>query len=290
MRGHVRKRRTWEFIVDVGPHPVTGGRRQKSKSGFASKKEAESALHEFIRYVEGGGEPCPQRVRLAAYLDQWLEYQRARSIRPLTLETYAGYIRREIVPAIGGLEVAKLRQGHVRAVLTRMQRGAVGYDDRSSARRAQFRFTASGRRWPHHAQSRRGSQTSKDAPSRTALADADATGRAAGVSRGTLWEVPILLATVTGARRSEILGISWEDVDLKTGTIAIRRGVQRLPGRENRAESYSRHSRPGAPVGWCSCPSSFALERVRRHRRDQLECRGARGTAWRDPPDELGEP
>jgi Arm DNA-binding domain len=54
VQGHVRKRRAWEFIVDIGRHPVTGRRRQKSKSGFATKKEAESALHEFIRYVEGG--------------------------------------------------------------------------------------------------------------------------------------------------------------------------------------------------------------------------------------------
>jgi hypothetical protein len=59
VRGHVRKRRTWEFIVDVGPHPVTGRRRQKSKSRFATKKKAESALHEFIRLVEGGGDPLP---------------------------------------------------------------------------------------------------------------------------------------------------------------------------------------------------------------------------------------
>lgn len=27
MQGHARKRRTWEFIVDIGPHPVTGHRR-----------------------------------------------------------------------------------------------------------------------------------------------------------------------------------------------------------------------------------------------------------------------
>jgi hypothetical protein len=38
MRGHVRKRRTWEFIVDIGPHPHTGKRRQKSKSAFNTKK------------------------------------------------------------------------------------------------------------------------------------------------------------------------------------------------------------------------------------------------------------
>jgi hypothetical protein len=124
MRGHVRKRRTWEFIVDIGPHPVTGRRRQKSKSVFATKREAESALHEVIRYIEGGGDPCPERIRLAAYLSRWLEYQRARGIRSRTLDGYEGYIRREIVPVIGGIEVAKLRPGHVRAVL--QHRGLAG--------------------------------------------------------------------------------------------------------------------------------------------------------------------
>jgi len=44
-------------------------------------------------------------------------------------------------------------------------------------------------------------------------------------SRGTVWEIPIVLAAVTGARRSEILGISWADVDLPAGTIFIRRGI-----------------------------------------------------------------
>jgi hypothetical protein len=122
MQGHVRKRRTWEFIVDIGRHPITGKRRQKSKSGFATKKEAESALHEFIRYVEGGGDPCPERMALGAYLGRWLEYQRARGIRSRTLDGYEGYIRREILPSIGGLELGRIRPGHVRALLTRMQR------------------------------------------------------------------------------------------------------------------------------------------------------------------------
>jgi hypothetical protein len=86
MQGHVRKRRTWEFIVDIGPHPVTGRRRQKSQGDFATRREAESALREFIRYIEGGGDPCPERISLAEYLTRLLEYQRARGIRPRTLD------------------------------------------------------------------------------------------------------------------------------------------------------------------------------------------------------------
>ncbi|MCA1694523.1 MAG: Arm DNA-binding domain-containing protein, partial [Actinobacteria bacterium] len=118
MRGHVRKRQTWEFIVDIGPHPTTGRRRQRSKSGFATRKEAESALHEFLHYLDGGGNPAPDRIKLAAYLDRWLDYQRARGIRPRTLEGYKGYIRRDIVPVLGGIEIAKIKPGHVRWVLS----------------------------------------------------------------------------------------------------------------------------------------------------------------------------
>ena len=46
-------------------------------------------------------------------------------MRSLTLETYEGYIRREIAPVIGGLELARIRPGHIRAVLIRMQERAL---------------------------------------------------------------------------------------------------------------------------------------------------------------------
>src|SRR6266511_5785122 len=150
VQGHVRKRRSWEFIVDIGPHPVTGRRRQKSKGGFSTRREAESALHEFIRYIEGGGDPCPERISLADYLHRWLEYQRARGIRPRTLDGYEGYIRREIVPVIGGLELAKIRHGHIRAVLAQVQhRGLFSRDHSPGPERPRLRPPPGRRRWAH---------------------------------------------------------------------------------------------------------------------------------------------
>ena len=65
MQGHVR---AWEFIVNIGPHPVTRRRHQKNQSGFATKREAKSALHEFIRHVEAGGDP-PERIGLGDQQD-----------------------------------------------------------------------------------------------------------------------------------------------------------------------------------------------------------------------------
>ncbi len=289
MRGHVRKRHTWEFIVDISPHPVSGRRRQKSRSGFVTKKEAESALHEFIRYVEGGGDPSPERIRLAEYLNRWLDYQRTRGIRSRTLEGYEGYIRREIVPVIGGLELAKVRPGHIRAVLARVQhRGlsaATITQVRSVLGSALRQAVAEGLiptnpvavvkrprvqrrelRWPTSAE----------------------LGALLAVSRGPPWEVPILLAAVTGARRAEVLGISWEDVDLKTGTVFIRRSVQPVRHSEERTVGFTglktKRSRRIVQL------PPFALEQIRSHRRDQLKRRTDLGASWRDPVDDLGRP
>jgi integrase len=114
----------------------------------------------------------------------------------------------------------------------------------------------------------------------TALVDA---------SSGTIWEIPLLLSVVTGARRSEILGLAWEDVDLRSRILHIRRGVQRLPGPD--------------PVGTISFTAlktkrarrsiqmpGFAVERLRGHRRQQLERRTTLGAQWCDPLDEQDAP
>ena len=290
MRGHVRKRRTWEFIVDVGPHPVTGRRRQKSKSGFATKKEAESALHEFIRLVDGGGDPCPERLRLAESLVRWLGYQRARGVRSRTLESYEGYIRREIAPVIGGLEIARIQPGHVRAVLARMQkrglsaatiaqaRGVLGSALRQAVEEGLIpsnpvtavkrpRIRRRELHWP-------------TVPQLTALLLASA---------GTIWEIPLLLGMVTGARRSEILGLAWEDVDLRSGIVRICRGVQRMPLRAEAGTIAFTALKTKRARRVIQLPA-FALERIRIHRRERLERRTLLGTRWRDPMNDEGVP
>jgi integrase len=256
---------------------ATGRRRHKSKSGFATRRDAESALHEYIRDLVGGGDPCLERIALAEYLRRWLDYQRARGIRSRTLQGYEGYIRREIVPVIGGLELARIRPGHARVALARMHtrglsattiaqvRSVLGSALRQAVEDGLITanpVTAVKRprvqrpepHWPIPSQLR-------------ALLEA---------SQETVWEVPILLAAATGARRSEVLGISWQDLDLRGGTVLIRRGVQPL----RRAEGAQ--TIPFTPLKTKRAHRQvqlppFALERIRRHRREQLECRSHLG-------------
>jgi integrase len=209
----------------------------------------------------------------------------------LTLESYEGSIRREIAPVIGGLELAGIRPDHDRAVLIRMQRrglsaatiaqvrGVLGSSLRQAVeeglipansvaavkrpriRRREFH-------WP--------------TPQLIALLDA---------SSGTIWAIPLLLSVTTAARRSEILGLAWEDVDLRSGTVDIRRSVQRLPGPEPGRDDLLLTAEDQASQSQYPVPA-FAVDRIRSHRRDcsngarDLERRGdqwmsrVRGSPW----------
>ena len=289
MRGHVRKRRTWEFIVDIGHHPDTGRRRQKSKSGFETRIEAERALREFITYIEGGGEPAPERISVATYLARWLEYQAARGIRARTLESYEGYVRREINPLIGGIELARIKPGHVRWILSSMKRKQLSAATIAQARgvlRTALRQAVEEGLIPiNPAAAVKGPKVRRREVHCPTPADL---AILLEHSRGTIWEIPILLAAVTGARRSEILGLAWEDVDLKSGTIFIQRGVQRSVNAEAPKVVFTPLKTKRARRHIQLPP--FALDRIRAHRREQLERRTRSGERWRDPLDDLGEP
>jgi integrase len=289
MKGHVRKRRTWEFIVDIGQHPVSGRRCQKSKAGFPTKGAAERAAREFIQSVEGGGSPPAERMEMATYLRGWLEYQRARGIRHRTLKVYEGYIRREILPTIGRVELAMVSPPHIRKVLTGMRQRGLAAGTIAQVRCVLGSAFRQAREDGLVASNPVTAVRCPKAPRRDlhwpTAADLGALLRA---SRGTMWEVPILLACVTGARRSEILGISWEDVDLMVGTVFIRRGIQavRTDGNDRVAFTALKTKRARRSVRL----PAFALERIHRHRKEQLKARTALGRKWRDPVDEFGHP
>jgi hypothetical protein len=55
MKGHVSKRgKTWAYWFDIDPDPLTGKRRQQTRSGFKSEKEAWKECRTAIAAYERG--------------------------------------------------------------------------------------------------------------------------------------------------------------------------------------------------------------------------------------------
>lgn len=101
MRGHVRKRGSkWCVVVDVG-RDEEGKRIRKWHSGFNRRKDADEALTEILKGLQGGSYVTPSKLTLRAFLeDEWIPGV-ASTLRPSTHTSYAGNMRRHVIPAIG---------------------------------------------------------------------------------------------------------------------------------------------------------------------------------------------
>ncbi len=104
-RNNVRKRgTTWTYYAYVTDG--TGKRRQISKGGFATRREAEAARVEALASMANGTWVRPERLTVRDFLvDEWLPTQRPPTLEESTYTSYARNIRLHVLPYIGGLSL-----------------------------------------------------------------------------------------------------------------------------------------------------------------------------------------
>ncbi|MFN2557988.1 MAG: Arm DNA-binding domain-containing protein [Nitriliruptorales bacterium] len=95
----------WRIRFELPPDPVTGKRRQRTRRGFSSEREARSALRQALGAVEEGRHIDPSRATLADYLTTWIE---GVQVRPTTQARYRQSIERHLIPHIGGIRLQAL--------------------------------------------------------------------------------------------------------------------------------------------------------------------------------------
>ncbi|MDR4315045.1 prophage LambdaBa04, site-specific recombinase, phage integrase family [Niallia circulans] len=112
MKGYVRKRgKTWSYTVDVGRDPITNKRKQKTKSGFKTKKEAEKALNELNYELNNGLWIEPSKITFAEFANEFLDSYKP-NIRQATYERYVSTINRQLIPFFGNIRLQDLKPIH----------------------------------------------------------------------------------------------------------------------------------------------------------------------------------
>jgi integrase len=287
VRGTIRQRSagSWTVIVDLGPDPVTGRRRQHWKTVRGPKREAEAELAKLIHERSTGIEQPTGHETVAEYLDRWLRDYVATNTAPKTEQTYREIAKRHLVPAFGALELVALRPAHIQAFYGRMLRsgrvdGKGGLSARSVLRYHQVIHAALHQavRWqllvrnpadavePPRAE-RREVMGLKPGQVRALFAAADMT------PIGHL----VRTAVLTGLRRGELLGLRWSDVDMDRAVLHVQQTAQRITGRGVIfRQPKTRLSRRAVALS----PDAVAV--LRAHRREQLEERLLAGPAYGD--------
>jgi integrase len=231
MRGHVyRRAQTWTYVVDIG-HDATGRRRQTSKGGFPTKKDAQAALNVALNSLQQGTYVEPTAITVDHFLrDRWLPAAKT-TIRPTTYSSYEIHVRVYLVPAFGHLRLPQITPLAINAFYGELLKGWNGRAALSPASVRRIHATL-------HRALRDAVRWQLIVRNQAGAADPPRAGRpemkvwtpaqlhiflteAADDRFYTLW----LFYILTGVRRGEALALRWSDVDLKAGTAAIRRSL-----------------------------------------------------------------
>ncbi len=230
---------TWWFVVDLGPGP-DGKRQQARRRGFATKRAAMEAMDRLRVSSRERTYVAPKRQTLGAFLlEDWLPAKRS-TLGASTWESYGRNLRLHVVPALGGVQLQSLDPAQLNrlyADLLASERGN-GRSGTLSLRTVRYIATILGAalndavRWGRLV---RNPARLADPPSATSAKSPEMrTWDAATVARfldlagddryGPAW---LFLAT-TGARRGEVLGLRWADLDLDAGQAAIRQTITQV--------------------------------------------------------------
>jgi len=261
MRGTIQKRigprgTVYRLRVFTGIDPADGKRKWLSERVKGSRKAAERRLRELVTEVESGLHVAPTDLTVAGLLDRWLGTVQA-SIRPTTAEGYEWYCEAYLKPHLGSYPVQKLTPEQVQATYAALLEcgGKQVRDPDAPDNPEALRGRPLSRRTVYHAH-RTLDQALKyalranliarnpcdvvtaprfDRREIRVLEPREAAAVFTYLRERTLWAFwPAALALLTGARRSEVLALTWPDVNLNGGapSLSVRRGFTRLASGE----------------------------------------------------------
>lgn len=225
---------TWTAYWEESPEP-DGRRRQGSKGGFRSKREALDHLAKIHAAKQAGAYVQPAKLTFGQYLtESWLPAQEQR-LRESSFSDYGDRIRNYVLPALGGVALQDLNATH----LDRLYADLIARGGRRGGSLAPKTV-----RNVHAVVTKAlSSATRKRLVTRNVALDADPPKvPGPGEREMETWtpdELRLFLEAIgthrlaaayvlsasTGMRRGEVLGVRWDDVDLDNGTVSIRQTV-----------------------------------------------------------------
>ena len=244
MRGSVIKRHahSYSLVIDQGRRvdPVTGKSRRVENwtmfkptpgtSAREARKQAEAKLAELLKSTNEGTFIEPSKLTLIEHLRDWLRKDVKPRCRPNTYAIYRSVVEHHLATArIGRCALQKIHASdieHYYSTLT-LKPGSIGVHhsilSKSLKKAVRDRLLSVNpvSDVEHRPKVRHAERI--DAARRCWSADEARRVLVAAKDAGTQMSAFVALALDTGARKSELHGLQWADVDFDAGTVTIAR-------------------------------------------------------------------
>jgi integrase len=253
------------------------GRKRKTLYG-KTRQEVAAKLAKAVADREGGLLFDAGSLTVGEYLDKWLVDSVKDTVRLTTYQGYERICRLHIKPSLGRVRLKDLTVVHVRALYR--ERLEAGLAPRMvqlvhvTLHKALKQAVADGLIPRNVTEAVKAPRSEKKEfrplspeQARTLL---DAV-------EGDRLEALYVLAISTGLRQGELLGLKWEDIDLESGTLQVRRTLSTQVG------SGFSFSPPKTAKGKRSIKlPEVTKSSLKRHRKSQLEERMKLAGLWED--------
>ena len=228
---------TW--IAEV---TLPDGKRKKKRS--KKQQVVKAWLLEYRNLVKENDPPVDERITLSGFFAKFLEESAKHTLKPKTYSSYKWLIEKHVIPEIGRLKLASLKPHHLQKLYSDKIGSGLSKKTvlhlHSVIRRALNEAVKWGLIHKNPCSSVTPPRPEKRVPEVWNVEQAQEFLRAV---RDHRWYAIYLIALTTGARRGEILGLEWENIDFDRKTVSIQKTVSEIRGKPVIGEPKTQRSR-----------------------------------------------
>lgn len=230
MKGHTYQRgKTWTYVIDLTPDPITGARRQKTKGGYKREKDAEAACAEAITKINQGNYVEGNNITLGGFLEIWLKEYAKPNYKPNVYDVEESIVQKRIIPSLGMQRLQQIKPLTITRFYNQLQEKYSSDYARHIhvVLRNVFKMAE---RW----EMIQDNPINKVVPPRIKKKEmkvwtVEQCMKFLNIAVGHAHYIVFSLAIHTGMRRGEILGLRWKDLNYKTKTLRVRQNVVWTP-------------------------------------------------------------
>lgn len=289
--GSIRQRPNglWEARITIGRDPGTGKQLRRSIYGD-TQADVLTQLQQLQNDLNNGTYREPNKLTVGMWLDIWTSTYLG-SVKPATKVSYESHIKNHLKPAFNAILLQKLKPHHVQAFYNKLEASGLS----AKTIRNIHGIFHSALQQAEELDYIKGNPTEKCKLPRWVKKDINVLDDTAvadflNAIKGNKYETILFIDLLTGMRQSEILGLCWDAVDLKEGTITVKR--QLLRERKKNAAYYLDNTKNDKTRK--IKPASLVMDKLKARKREQTEWQLRAGQAWENKwnlvfTDEIGQ-
>lgn len=272
----------WEARVTVGRDPGTGKQLRRSFSG-KTQKEVREKMQAAAVAVNEGDYFEPSKMTVGQWLDTWAE-EYLNSVKPRTVESYKANIKQHIKPAIGALRLSALSAVDIQRLYNGLKNKRDGTPLSAKSKKnvhgtlhkALEKAVSLG--YIRHNPADKPDLPKVKKAEIKPLADEEMVSFLRAI-KGHKYEVVYVVTLFTGMREGEVLGLTWDNIDFRGGTIVIKQQLQKVRSSGGEYELVSTKNGKSRTI----TPASYVMQLLANQRKAQNELRLKDGALWSNP-------